>query len=449
MIASRRTEWILLGLGGGILVLTLAALSLHVPGSIWVGTVPRKDAVVALMLASGALYAGAVALVVRLPAMPRLLAPVLAIAVALRVALLLAPPFMSSDIYRYVWDGRVQAAGINPYVHVPADAALIGLRDATIFPRINRADYAHTIYPPAAQMIFAAIGRVSDSVLATKFCMLLLEACGILAALRLLALAKMPPARVLIYAWNPLVLWAVAGDGHIDGAMIGLLGLAMWAAVRQRSGLAGALLGGAILTKFLPIAVLPALWRRWDWKLPTACAAMIIALYACYAGAGWQVLGFLPNYTHEEGFSGSGFWLLAALGQFAKLPPWAGAAYVLAAACILACVAAAMVFGAQPRTDSDRVRLIGDRVAVLAAATTAAMSAHYPWYFSWLALPGCFSVRPSVLWLSVAPMLLYGDPWHDEILLQTAVFAPAIALAAFEAWRRLPHHLAMPAERNA
>ena len=449
MIVLRRAEWILLGLGGGILVLTLAALSLHVPGSIWVGTVPRKDAVLALMLASGALYAGAVALVVRLPAVPRLLAPVLAIAVALRMALLLAPPFMSSDIYRYVWDGRVQAAGINPYVHVPADTALSSLRDTAIFPRINRADYAHTIYPPAAQMIFAAVGCGSDSVTAAKICMLLLEACGILAALRLLALAKMPPARVLIYAWNPLVLWAVAGDGHIDGAMIGLLGLAMWAAIRQRGGLAGALLGGAILTKFLPIAVLPALWRRWDWKLPAACMATIIALYTCYAGAGWQVLGFLPNYTHEEGFSGSGFWLLAVLGQFAKLPSWAGAAYVLAAASILACVAGAMVFGAQPRTDADRVRLMGDRMAVLAAATTAAMSAHYPWYFSWLALPGCFSARPAVLWLSVAPMLLYSDPWHDEILLQTAVFAPAIVLAAFEAWRHLPHHLAIPAERNA
>jgi hypothetical protein len=77
------------------------------------------------------------------------------------------------------------------------------------------------------------------------------------------------------------------------------------------------------------------------------------------------------------------------------------------------------------------------------------MSAHYPWYFSWLALPCCFSVRPTVLWLSVAPMLLYSDPWHDEIQLQAAVFLPAVALAAFEAWRRLPQHLAVPAERSA
>jgi alpha-1,6-mannosyltransferase len=449
MITPVRAERVLLGLGGGIFVLTLAALSLHVPGSIWVGTVPRKDAVVALMLASGAFYAAAVALAMRLPATSRLLAPVLAIAVALRVALLLSPPFMSSDIYRYVWDGRVQAAGINPYVHIPADPSLAALRDSAIYPRINRADYAHTIYPPAAQMIFAAVGRISDSVTAMKFTMLLLEAGGIWAALRILALANLPAARILIYAWNPLVLWAVAGDGHIDGAMIGLLGMAMWAVARRRSALAGILFGGAILTKFLPIAVLPALWRRWDWKLPAACVSIIVVLYECYGGAGWQVLGFLPNYTHEEGFSGSGFWLLAVLGYFANLPSWVGVAYILATASILACVAFAMVFGAQPCANADWVRLIGDRVGILAAATTALMSAHYPWYFSWLAFPGCFSVRPTVLWLSVAPMLLYSDPWHDEILLQTVVFLPAIVLAAFETWRHLPQHVAMPAEGSA
>jgi alpha-1,6-mannosyltransferase len=437
-------QW-LVGLGLGIFGLTLLALSLHVPGSIWVGTVPRKDAVVALMLGSGVLYAGAVWLVVQGRVAGGMLAPVLGIAVALRVALVLAPPFMSSDIYRYVWDGRVQAAGINPYVHVPVDPTLIGLRDAVIYPRINRADYAHTIYPPAAQVIFAAVGRVSQSVLAMKLWMLLLEACGIAAMLRLLRLAGLPAERVLIYAWNPLALWAVAGDGHIDGAAIGLLGLAMLASVGRRAGLAGALLAGAILTKFLPLAVAPALWRRWDWKMPASCAAVIVALYACYAGAGWQVLGFLPSYTHEEGFGGSGFWALAVLGHFVQLPAWTGAAYVLAAACALALVAWGIVF----RDRDNPVVALGDGVAVLAAGTVAAMSAHYPWYFAWLALPSCLSARPAVLWLSVAPMLLYSDPWHDEILLQTAVFLPALGLAVMDIWRRVPQPSPLHAERSA
>ena len=58
-------------------------------------------------------------------------------------------------MYRYVWDGRVQLAGINPYRYVPAADQLAFLRDAAVYPNINRAEYAHTVYPPVAQAIFA------------------------------------------------------------------------------------------------------------------------------------------------------------------------------------------------------------------------------------------------------------------------------------------------------
>jgi hypothetical protein len=456
MSASKRASGAILVFGAAILALTLIALSLHVPGSIWVGTLARKNVVVTLMLVSAALYGGAVTLVVRMRVDPRLIAPILAIAVALRIALLLAPPMMSSDIYRYIWDGRVQAAGINPYAYVPSDAALAPLRDAAIYPNINRADYARTIYPPAAQLIYATAGRISQTVTGMKAIMLLLEAAGIIAMLRLLAVARLPLCRILIYAWNPLAAWSVAGDGHIDGAAIGLLGLAMLASANRLVALAGALLAGAILTKFLPVAVAPALWhprfsrpllvRNCDWKMPAATAVTIVLLYALYAGAGWHVLGFLPTYTHEEGLAGgSGFWLLAVLQRAIPLPHWAGTAYVLLAAAVLATIAARMLFSRDPASPV----LTGDRVAILAAGTTAAMSAHYPWYYAWLALPACLSVRPAVLWLSVAPLLLYSDPWHDEIGLQSAVFVPAIALAAYTLWHRLPHHMAMPAERSA
>ena len=85
---------------------------------------------------------------------------ILGAALVARAMLLPVGP-VSTDIYRYVWDGRVQAAGINPYRYIPADPALAHLRDAEIYPKINRADYARTIYPPAAQIVFAAVGQVS------------------------------------------------------------------------------------------------------------------------------------------------------------------------------------------------------------------------------------------------------------------------------------------------
>jgi hypothetical protein len=424
----------LLGLGAVIVALTLIALSLHVPGSIWAGTLARKDAVVALMLASGALYGGAVWIVTHETLPRRAWIGVLAIAAVLRISLLAAPPFMSSDINRYVWDGRVQAAGINPYAYIAADPHLTFLRDTPVYANINRVDYAHTIYPPMAQLIFAAAGRISQTVLAMKIAMVALEACGIAAMLMLLRSAELPLARILVYAWNPLAVWAVAGDGHIDGAAIGLLGLAIWAAARNRQGVAGALLGGAILTKFLPIAVAPALWRRWGWKFPVAAAAVILALYGIYASVGWAVLGFLPNYTHEEGLAqGSGFWLLAAFGHVAPLPGWATPVYLAAAIAILGGLAYTIAVRLPPPSETE----LAGRVALLAAATMVAMSPHYPWYFAWLALPCCLCCRPSIVWLSAAPVILYSDPWHDEILIPTAVYVPAAILATmdyFDLW---------------
>ena len=314
---------LLLSYGAGIVLFVLAALSLHLPGSIWAGTLLRKNTIVALLLAATVLYFLAVSLVLRALPDRSILWLVLGVAFAMRAALLVSPPFMSSDIYRYVWDGRVQAAGINPYRYVPADPALAGLRDSAIYPNINRAAYAHTIYPPAAQAIFAAVGRVSQTVWATKLALLLLEAAGMAAMLGVLRIAGLPSARLLIYAWNPLAAWGVAGDGHIDGAAIGFLGLALLARVTRRHGLAGALLAGAILTKLLPLAVAPALWRRWGWRFPAACICINRGTLqpAIWVSAGKCLASYrpIPRKRTLRGAAGFGCW--ACLTDWARCRP--------------------------------------------------------------------------------------------------------------------------------
>ncbi len=413
---------------------------LHLRGSIWAGTLLRKDAVLALLGASACAYVLAILRVLR-AALPRwTTAWVVCVAVAARLALVATPSFMSSDVYRYVWDGRVQAAGINPYAYVPMDPALAGLRDAAILPNINRLDYARTIYPPAAQMVFRAAHALGDSVPATKAALLLLEAAGMLAIWRVLARAGLPAARLLIYAWNPLAIWSVAADGHVDGAAIGFLGLALLGCLAGRRAVTGVLLAASILTKLLPLAVAPALWRRWDWRMPAACLLAIGAMYACYAGfgwgVGWRVLGFLPAYTTEEGLAqGSGIWALGAIGHVVALPHWAGRAYVAGCARLLGGVACWMAFGqrAAQGARAEASRVCGN-VGVLAAGAVCAMSAHYPWYYAWLALPCCVRPYRSVLYLSVAPILLYCDPFHDEMLFPTLVFVPALLLAVAD-WR--------------
>ena len=156
------------------------------------------------------------------------LALILGAALAMRIVVLLAPPFLSSDVYRYVWDGRVLAAGINPYRYIPTDPQLAPLRDAEIFPEINRGNYAPTIYPPAAEAIFFAATRFSESITAMKAAMVVFEAIATLLMLSLLAGAGLPATRIIIYAWHPLPLWEFAGSGHIDAAIVAFVALALW-----------------------------------------------------------------------------------------------------------------------------------------------------------------------------------------------------------------------------
>jgi len=293
----------LCGCGGVLLALTVTGLYAQREHGI--------DGFVVVALAQGAVYALASWLVRRGVRSRHAAAIIIGLAAAMRAVVVLAPPYLSSDIYRYVWDGRVMAAGINPYRYVPNDPHLAALRDTDIFPEINRGNYARTIYPPAAQAIFFVVTRLGESLTVMKLAMIGFEAIAIVLMLRLLRAAGRPAAWIAVYAWHPLPLWEFAGSGHIDAAMIAFVALALWS---RRPWLTGLALAGGTLVKLYPAVLLPALWHRWDWRMPALFCLALVAAYLPFAGAGARVLGFLPDYAAEEGFAGgAGFywWSLA------------------------------------------------------------------------------------------------------------------------------------------
>ena len=112
-------------------------------------------------------------------------------------------PYLSTDVYRYVWDGRVIAAGIDPYRYVPADPHLEALRDPDIFPEINRANSAVTIYPPIAEALFFAVTRVSETASAMKAAMAGFEIVTFVLLVHLLAVEGLPSGRVLVSRGTP------------------------------------------------------------------------------------------------------------------------------------------------------------------------------------------------------------------------------------------------------
>jgi hypothetical protein len=422
-------------LGGLLLALTLSALTLYTPGT-GALTVPANAVFVSIAAASACVYLAAVWLVLNRPPPRRAIWVVLLVAAALRVALVPFPIFLSSDANRYVWDGRVQLAGINPYRYLPVDPALAPLREEAIFPHINRADTARTIYPPAAQVVFAAAALIWPTISGIKAVMVSFEVFAVACLLTLLKVARLPAERILIYAWNPLPVWAFAGNGHVDAIAIGCVCAALLLRVQRRDGWAGVLLGAAVATKFLPAVIAPVLWRRAArWRLGVAAAVTVLGLYAIYVGVGWHVFGYLGGYGEEEGIaSGTGIWLLAGLDRLVPLRPFAAPLYLTACAAGLAALGAWFAFVRRP---DDPVALCG-AAGIMMAALSFAISPHYPWYFAWLAAPCVIAPNRAVLWMSVSPILLYLDTDGDHFLWPSVVFVPALLLALAALYRPRP-----------
>lgn len=293
------------------------------------------------------LFGLALAALRRVPA-ERVVALVLAGAVAVTVAGLVAPPRTSTDSYRYAWDGRVQSAGISPYDHAPRDAALARLRDPWLFPtgasctgpdlvtlthagaaphctRINRPG-VHTIYPPVAEAYFLAVDRLSPQGVRHKAFQVggALISLGVTGALlAILRRRGCDLRRVAYWAWCPAVTVEAVNNAHVDvlGTLLAVVGLGLVAsrATGRRAG-GGLLLGAAVATKLLPAIVLPGalsgVRRVRDAAVVLLPAAAFTALsYLPYVLLSQgSVLGYLGGYVQEEGYedpaSGSRYALL-------------------------------------------------------------------------------------------------------------------------------------------
>jgi alpha-1,6-mannosyltransferase len=341
----------------------------------WIARTAGYGTFIPALVASGLLTIIAARLAGDVPTRAGLIV-IIGLALAMRLVLVGQEPFLSTDIYRYIWDGRVQAAGINPYIYVPADPALAALRDAAIYPHINRADYAVTAYPPVAQMFFFAVTRIAENVTTTRIAMVLCEITVVLTLIDLARLLERPVTAVVAYAWHPLPIFEVASSGHVEGPMLAMLMLGVWLMVRSRDTVGAVAIALAALVKPYALLVLPALWRPWDWRVPLAVIATIVLCYLPYAGAGRGVFGFAGGYLSEEGLlNGSGIWLVALAQLLVGERAWLVPLYLLIAAGAMGWLALRVAFRAErtPRTTIQDVTL-------LLTAGLFFISPNYAWY---------------------------------------------------------------------
>jgi hypothetical protein len=265
--------------------------------------------------------------------------------IALQVAAMSSVPQQSDDMYRYVWDGRVQAAGIDPYAYMPAAPQLTGLRNEFLWPADGRHCIAHrvpagpglpvapgctminrptvpTIYPPVAEAYFFAVYTLSPAGSGTIPMQAAAGACVILTTLLLLyGLRSLGRdfRTAALWAWCPTVALEAGNNAHVDVLAVGLAAAALVLLARagpmRRTVLGGVVLGLAIATKVTPVLVVPAVLRRRWAAVGAATAGAVVAVYLPHVLAvGSKVIGYLPGYLQENGYSsGARFALIGLL----------------------------------------------------------------------------------------------------------------------------------------
>jgi hypothetical protein len=358
----------------------LAALgAMGVGLTVWSEQLVERDHLGFLLLvgAQSLIALGGAVITRRAPDMTRLLAIVVVFAIAPRLYLMLQKPTLSGDIYRYVWDGRVDIAGFNPFLHVPASPELAFLRDETIYPWVDKKDYAITVYPPVSQAIFSVNALLGGRVTTLKALLLGLEGLGAAALISLLASLRLPRTLAVLYLWHPAPVWEIAANGHSEAAVIGLMLSAFaWGVARKRSYLAGALIALGALVKPTAALALPSIWRPFDPRLPAFVLSVVLLCYAPFLSAGAGVLGFTGGYAREQGLgSGTQFYALRLLAGDSAPPVSAVVAYYVVAAAVLL----GLIVRACSRRDAALETSLTDTAATLVTFLFF-LSSDLPWY---------------------------------------------------------------------
>jgi alpha-1,6-mannosyltransferase len=352
----------------------------------------------------------------------------------LRIYVLLFDPLLSTDIFRYIWDGRVQAVGINPYRYFPAHDTLAHLRDAVIFPRINRADYAGTIYPPVAEFFFLMVTRIGESVNVMRLALLGCEAVIVTLVILFLRRMERPTTRVVAYFWHPLPIWEIANNGHVDALAVALMMLGLWVALTGRAMRGAVMIALGILVKPYVAPALAPIWRPWDWKMPLAVIAVIALCYFPYLSVGSGVFGFLTNgYLTEEGIlSGGDLWLLSIW----RLVFGAHRGDVVAFAAVAALVMLFIALSAARRPNRTIASSLADTNMLLLVALLL-LSPNYPWYFlaitpfvalcgnapTWVVSIGALLLTNEIRWDFEIPRLIVKSILFGGFLLAFALSA--------------------------
>ena len=412
---------------GLVLVACGALISLCV-GAWAIGPPPATRIAVHMGL-WGTAFAAYLAALAAAPGMSRKgLLVALGAALAWRIALVAGPPLLSDDIYRYVWEGRIQNHGGNPYdwEDRPTVERWGHLRDE-VWEEINHRRMP-AIYPPFFQLAVRGVTAVNDTVTGMKVFILGCE----LATLGLLALLLrrrgLGAERLLILAWSPLALVEIAGSGHNDAFGIFWLVAALLALEMDRPLLSALAACMGFMAKLLP-GVVAAAWARRYRPWHVLAAAVVVALLVWpYADAGLAGFHSLSRFARYWRFNETLFALLDWLLGSHTAAVRAGAGLTLGVALVLA----------WRRTEPSAAALAVVAVSFLLSPNVL------PWYALWFLPLLVVRDEPAALLFTGTAGLAYlvypdyqsGERWQVGWGIRALEYLPCAAVALLAGWRR-------------
>ncbi|HXU10467.1 MAG TPA: hypothetical protein VN898_00750 [Candidatus Binatia bacterium] len=220
---------------------------------------------------------------------------ILGFAILFRLTFLFASPALSNDLYRYLWDGRQTLAGANPYGGTPAERGAAATQDAE-FARMDHADVP-TVYPPAAQALFALGAAPGRGVQGIKTLVVVADLLLIGALMTLMRRRAVPDVRVLIYAWSPLAVTEAAWSGHIEPAGVLCVILAGTALIARREAGAALLLSLGGLVKLFPLVLFAPLVRSIRVRFAALALLLFLVAWWPFRAAGAGLVAGLSEYA--------------------------------------------------------------------------------------------------------------------------------------------------------
>jgi hypothetical protein len=359
---------------------------------------------------------------------------IIGFAVLFRLLAVLQPPSLSTDIWRYVWDGHIGSQGINPYRFPPSDPHLAPYH-TDYWAGINHPTWV-TMYPPLSQRIFTGIALLGGAgPMAYKVVFALVDLGCIALILLLLRRVGQPLHRVILYAWHPLVVMELSGSGHQDvlGIFFMLVAVAL---LRRKETVAQAFWGGlgaglSFMAKGYLLPALPIFARQplerisskgdpsASKRLLTALGVLIFtvgfgltvsALQLPYMGHGSQIQEGMRLYMHNRLRNAGVFaWTFYLLKPFIPDPrplTWL----------LILSLLGLVVLRLLRRPWKDEAELLDKTNGAMGAFFLLSHTV-YPWYATWL-IPGlCLRYNAGwMLWSGLAALaylnpLPQKNPW--------------------------------------